>query len=113
MEIRLIEKKNHNYLYEIWWIKLNIDFEPLECKGRDGGWVYPPLEDMMTDAGLGTVSQYIATRPIIDLCLAANQRPRPRMAMRWWEHDGLELEGIRTADREAEKTDGMETTTSD
>ena len=50
-------------------------------KGRDGGWVYPHIEDAMTKAGLQevdnyiscrqkTVAQYIATRPIIDLCLA-------------------------------------------
>ena len=50
-------------------------------KGRDGGWVYPHMEDAITEAGLkdvetyiscrqNTVAQYIANRPIVDLCLA-------------------------------------------
>ena len=45
-------------------------------KGRDRGWVYPPLEDKMAQAGLqevdtyvsrpqNTVVQYITTRPIM------------------------------------------------
>ena len=61
-------------------------------KGRDGGWVYPPLEDAKAEAGLqevetyisrrqNTVAQYIATRPIMDLCLVAKRRPGPRVAM--------------------------------
>ena len=52
-------------------------------KGWYGCWFYPPLEDAMAEAGLqemetyvsglqNTVAQYIATRPIMDLCLAAN-----------------------------------------
>ena len=60
------------------------------------GWVYPPLEDAMKYAGLqeeetyvschqNTVSRYIATRPITDLCLAAKRSPGPRVANMWWE----------------------------
>ena len=60
----------------------------------DGGWFYPPLEDAMAEAGLqevetyvsclhNTVVQYIATNPIMDLCLAAKRRPGPRVEMRW------------------------------
>ena len=71
----------------------------------------------MTEAGLqevetyvsrrqNTVAQYISTRPITDLCLAENWRPGPRVAMRWWEQEGLDLDGVRTADREAEQTEG-------
>ena len=55
-----------------------------------------------------TVTQYIATRPIMDLCLAAKRRPGPRVATRWWEQEGLDLEGIRTAAREADQTEGAE-----
>ena len=55
-------------------------------KGQDIGCFYPPLEDAMAEAGLqeletyvscfqNTVAQYIVTRPIMDLCLAAKQRP--------------------------------------
>ena len=49
-------------------------------KGRDSGWVYPPLEEAMVEVVLqevdiyvsrhhNTVAQFIATRPIMDLCL--------------------------------------------
>ena len=43
-----------------------------------------------------TVAKYIATRPIMDLCLAAKQRLGPRVATQWWEQEGLDLDGIRT-----------------
>ena len=54
-------------------------------------WIYPLLEDMMTDLGLqevetyvshiqNTAAQFIATRPIMDLYLAAEQRPGPRIS---------------------------------
>ena len=57
-----------------------------------------------------TAAQYIATRPIMDLCLAAKRRPGPRVVMRWWEQEGVDLEGMRTADRDAEQTEGGEET---
>ena len=48
----------------------------------DWAWFYPPLAEAMAEAGLqvvetysarhqNTVTQYISTRPIMDLCLAA------------------------------------------
>ena len=51
-------------------------------KGRDGKWCYPSLEGDMKEAGLtdvrtpinrrqNTVTQYIATRPLLDLCEGA------------------------------------------
>ena len=46
-----------------------------------------------------TVAQYIETRPIMELCLVAKQRPGPRVEIRWWEQEGLHLEGMRTVDR--------------
>ena len=53
-----------------------------------------------------TVAQYIATRPIIDICLAAKQRPGPGVAIQWWEQEGLYLEGMRTEGvEETESTD--------
>ena len=66
-------------------------------KGQYGGWVYLPLEDVMAEAGFqemetylsvgqNTVAQYIATIPIMDLCLAAKRRPGPRVEMRWRGH---------------------------
>ena len=43
-----------------------------------------------------TVAHYIATRPIMDLCLVAEQCPGTRVYKRWWEQEGLYLEGMRT-----------------
>ena len=39
------------------------------------------------------VAQYIATRPIVDLCLATKRRPGPIVAMPWWEKEVMDLEG--------------------
>ena len=56
---------------------------------------------------------------IMKLCLEAKQRPGPRLAMGWWEHEGLDLEGMWTAARDTEQmeeeedTDGTENTTDD
>ena len=52
----------------------------------DGTWEYPSLGDAVREAGLegidtyvsrqkNTVAHYIATRPILDLCLEAERRP--------------------------------------
>ena len=51
----------------------------------DGSWAYPPMKEAMRDAGFegirksitrrkNTVAQYIATRPILDLCKRATHR---------------------------------------
>ena len=51
------------------------------------------------------------------LCLAAKRRLGPRVAMWWWEQEGLDLEGMRTSAQEeeqaerAEDTDGAENAT--
>ena len=57
-----------------------------------------------------TVTQYIATRPIMDLCLAAKRRPGPRVTMRWWEQEGMDLERIRRSAWEEERMEGGEDT---
>ena len=49
-----------------------------------------------------TVEHFIATSPIMDLCLVAEQRPGPRITRRWWEQDGVDLEGMQTEAREEE-----------
>ena len=46
----------------------------------------------------------------MDLCLAAKRSPGPRVSMRWWEQEGLDLEGVRMATREAEQTEREEDT---
>ena len=54
-------------------------------RGRDGKWNYPSLEGAMKEAGLTeihksiqrrqtTVAQYIATRPLLDICVGTRQR---------------------------------------
>ena len=49
-----------------------------------------------------TMAKYIATRPIVELCLTAKRRPGPRAEMWWWEQEGLDLEGMRKVDWEAD-----------
>ena len=72
----------------------------------DGIWDYPPLAEALGEAGLGgirksvtrrqnMVAQYIATRPILDLCEQATQRLVARVSRRWWEKYGIDLEGAK------------------
>ena len=76
----------------------------------------PTLEDAIAEAGFqevdtyisrrqNTVTQFIVTRPIMDLCLVAERRPGSRGAKRWWKKYILDLEGMRTAVRETEQTE--------
>ena len=64
-------------------------------RGRGGVWFYPLLEGAMAEAGFlevetyiyrcqNTVTQFIATRPIMELCLAAERRQGSRAANQWW-----------------------------
>ena len=49
-----------------------------------------------------TITQYNVTRPILELCLEAEQQLGAWVTHRWWEHVGLDLEGVMVATREAE-----------
>ena len=87
-----------------------------EATAGTGGWKsweYPPLTEAMGEGGFegirklvrrrkNTVVHYIVTLPIIELCERATQQPGARVSWRWWEHDGIELEGEKK--REAEET---------
>ena len=77
---------------------------------RQGGgiWEYPPLAEAMEEAGFegirnsvtrrrNTVAQYIATRPIMDLCKRSTRWPGARVSRRWWEQAGIDLEGAKKA----------------
>ena len=44
------------------------------------------------------VSQFIATEPIMELCLSEERSMGSKVAKQWWYHDGLYLEGMQTAD---------------
>ena len=72
----------------------------------DGRWAYPPLEEAMVETCLegilnyvtrkqNTIVQYIATRPILDLCERSTWWPGARVAQRWWEQAGIDLEGAK------------------
>ena len=62
-------------------------------RGRDVVWVYPPLEAATAEAVMQEADTYvslrhnkfeqvIATRPIMDLCLAVKRRPGSRVTKR-------------------------------
>ena len=49
-----------------------------------------------------TVAQYIATRPLLDLCERNTQRGGARVSRRWWGHKGIDWE---TTKAQAAETD--------
>ena len=54
-----------------------------------------------------TVAQYIAMRPIMDLCERSARRLGAKVYQRWWEQAGLDLEGAKKrAAAAAEDLDG-------
>ena len=75
-------------------------------RGRDGEWYYPSLAEAMKETGIfriwtsilwrqNTVAQFIATRPILDLCEKANRWPGTRVPRWWWEQTGIDWKGAR------------------
>ena len=48
------------------------------------------------------VTQFIATRPIMDLCLETVWNPGAWVLKRWWEKEGIGMEGIWEAAQVAE-----------
>ena len=63
-------------------------------RGRNGGWYYPSLAGVMKEAGIvwirtsilrrqNMVAQFIAMRPILDLCKNAQIRPGARVTRQW------------------------------
>ena len=65
-------------------------------KGMYGMWVYPPMSEVKAEARLhevetyvsrhqNTVSQYISTSSIMDLCLSEYICPGTMFSKRWWE----------------------------
>ena len=53
-----------------------------------------------------TAAQYIATRPILDLCERFVWRPGAWVSQRWWEQEGIDLEGAK--ERAVAESDGEE-----
>ena len=73
---------------------------------KDRSWFYLPLAELMKEIGMvgirtsilrreNTVAQFIAARPILDLCEQATRPPGARVARRWWEQTGIDLKGSR------------------
>ena len=48
------------------------------------------------------VVKYIATRPIMDLCLAVEQKPEMHLFRRWWYQPALDIMGVRAGQVAAE-----------
>ena len=48
-----------------------------------------------------TVTQYIATRPILDLCDWDTRWPGVRVSRRWWDQAGIDSEGAKKRVAEA------------
>ena len=80
---------------------------------QDGTWVYPPIGAALETVGMddievyiawlqNTITQYIATRPIMELCLAAERKPGLQLSMQWWEHPALDILGIRAGNAAAD-----------
>ena len=57
------------------------------------------------------VAQFIATRPILDLCEGAVRRTGARVPRRWWEQTGINWKGSRekAAATEGEAVEAVET----
>ena len=82
-------------------------------RGWDGKWFYPSLEGAMKETGLtdvrtsinrrqNTVTQYIATRPLLELCEGATQREGARVTLMWWDQTGIEWEKAKAREVETE-----------
>ena len=41
------------------------------------------------------VAQYIVTRPILDLCEKSVQSPGAWVSWRWWEKEGIDIDGAK------------------
>ena len=73
-------------------------------QGKDRIWYYPLLTGAMKETGMvrirtsilwrqNTVTQFIVTRTIQDLCKKATRRPGAQVAWRWWEQTGIDWKG--------------------
>ena len=82
-------------------------------RGRDGKWLYLSLEGATKDAGIvrartlvlrrqNTVSQFVATRPILGLCEGMERRGGTRVPQRWWEQPGIDWRLAREQNERAE-----------
>ena len=52
-----------------------------------------------------TVAQYIATRPLLELCEGASAREGTRVPLRWWNQKGIDWETAKARGEEEEGED--------
>ena len=58
-----------------------------------------------------TVAQYIATRPLLDLCEGARAREGAKVRMRWWNQADIDWEAAKSKGVETDNTGGSRTDT--
>ena len=74
-------------------------------------------ESGLTDIGKSianrqnTVTQYIATRPLLDLCEGARAREGAKLPMRWWNHADIDWETAKSKGVETKSNSGSGTDT--
>ena len=73
-----------------------MDVPPIDRGDGEGG---TQEVDTYISRRQNTVIQYIATNPIMDLCLEVEQHPGTRVSKEWWDQECLDLE-VRTVYRE-------------
>ena len=56
-----------------------------------------------------TAAQYIATRPLMDLCEGAKQRGGARVSRRWWYQKGIDWETEKSRAAETDSDSEIET----
>ena len=89
---------------------------------KNGDWYYPSLVGVMREAGLAdirksianrqnTVAQYIATRPLLDLCEGVRAREGAKVPMRWWDQADIDWETAKVKGLEQDSTSGSGTDT--
>ena len=73
---------------------------------KEGGWEYTPRASEMEEVGFkeirvyilkrqNTHAQYIAMQPILNLCKRLVRTLEAWVSRRWWEQEGIDLEGAR------------------
>ena len=91
-------------------------------RAKNGEWYYPSLVGAMWEAGMtdirksianrqNTVVQYIATRPLLDLCEGARAREGSKVPMRWWNQADIDWETAKSKGVEQDSTGGSGTDT--
>ena len=53
-----------------------------------------------------TVAQYIATRPLLDLCEGARSREGAKVPLRWWDQAGIDWETAKAKGVEKDRMGG-------